>query len=137
MLRRLSELTGQSQSALIFELLDGAEPVLARVIRLLEAATIAKDELRGKLSQEMHSAQERIEHQLAISLDAVGQDDVGELLAEADGPRRRRRKGSAGGRSGDAAGHAERPQAAPTPMSNRGVRSLTNPTKVVSLRRGK
>jgi hypothetical protein len=137
MLRRLSELTGQSQSALIFELLDGAEPVLARVIRLLEAATVAKDELRGKLSQEMHSAQERIEHQLAISLDAVGEHDVGELLADAEGPRRRRRKGSGAARSSDAAGHADRPQADPTPMSNRGVRSLTYPTKVVSLRRGK
>ena len=137
MLRRLSELTGQSQSALIFELLDGAEPVLARVIRLLEAATIAKDELRGRLSQEMHTAQERIEHQLAISLDTIGETDVGELLADADGPKRRRRKGAiTAGRSSDAA-HAERPEAAPTPMSNRGVRSLTNATKVVNLRRTK
>ena len=137
LLHRLSELTGQSQSALIFELLDGAEPVLARVIRLLEAATIAKDELRGRLSQEMHTAQERIEHQLAISLDTIGETDVGELLADADGPKRRRRKGAiAAGRSSDAA-HAERPEAAPTPMSNRGVRSLTNATKVVNLRRSK
>ena len=45
--RRLSELTGQSQSSIIAELLSGSEPVLERMIRVLEAAEAAKGELRG------------------------------------------------------------------------------------------
>jgi hypothetical protein len=135
LLRRLSELTGQSQSALIFELLDGAEPVLARVIRLLEAATLAKDEMRGQLAQEMQGAQERIEQQLALSLDAIGEDDVGELLNEqVEGPRRRRRKSS---RGAPLAGGTGGLSAEPTPLSNRGVRSLTNNGKVHNLRQAK
>ena len=137
MLRRLSELTGQSQSKLIFELLDGAEPVLSRVIRILEAAEAAQGDLRGHLTQGMLDAQERIEQQLALTLDKLGEDDVPDLLAT-EGPQHRRRKRSlqaAGGapRSGDAG----RPEGAPTPMSNRGVRSLTSTTKVANLRRAK
>jgi hypothetical protein len=134
LLRRLSELTGQSQSALIFELLDGAEPVLSRVIRLLEAATLAKEEMRGKLAHEMQGAQERIEHQLALSLDAIGEDDVGELLQDVDGPRRRRRKAA---RGAPLAGVPGGLPAEPTPLSNRGVRSLTNTGKVHTLRQAK
>ena len=37
-LRRLSELTGNSQSALIAELLEGSEPIFTRMIQVLEAA---------------------------------------------------------------------------------------------------
>jgi hypothetical protein len=135
LLQRLSELTGQSQSALIFELLDGAEPVLSRVIRLLEAATMAKEEMRGKLSQEMQGAQERIEQQLALSLDAIGEGDVGELLTEhVEGPRRRRRKAARGAPPAGVPGGLP---AEPTPLSNRGVRSLTNNGKVHTLRQAK
>jgi hypothetical protein len=133
LLRRLSELTGQSQSALIFELLDGAEPVLTRVIRLLEAATLAKDEMRGKLAQEMQGAQERIEQQLALSLDAIGETDVGELLNDqVDGPRRRRRKVARGAPLAGVPGDV-RPES--TPLSNRGVRSLTSNGKVLTITR--
>ena len=122
MLRRLSDLTGQSQSALIFELLDGAEPVLARVIRLLETADLAKHELKGQLARDMSDAQERIEHQLGLTLIGLGEDegDVRALWsAEEEGPVRRRR----GGRQAIAAAAAP---PIPTPISNRGVRSLTN-----------
>lgn len=125
MLRRLSELTGQSQSALIFELLDGAEPVLSRVIRLLETADMAKHELKGHLSREMGDAQERIEHQLGLTLVGLGEEQ-GEVMAlwstEEEGPVRRRR----GARQAIAAPAAP---PVPTPISNRGVRSLTNDKK--------
>ena len=133
MLRRLSELTGQSQSALIFELLDGAEPVLSRVIRLLEAANQAKDEMRGRLAHEMRGAQERIEQQLALSLDAIGEGDAVQdalLPIDQEGPRRRRRKRADARSAPTVAGES-------TPLSNRGVRSLTNTGKVHTLRRAK
>lgn len=123
LLRRLSELTGQSQSALIFELLDGAEPILTRVIRLLESAELAKEELRGRLAQDMATAQERIERQLALTLDDLGETDVGELFnARSEGPVRRARRAALGADARPAA-------RASTPLSNRGVRSLTNTVK--------
>ena len=131
-LRRLSELTGNSMSSLIFELLDGADPVLTRVIRLLETAELAKGELHGRLARDMESAQERIEHQLGLTLDAFGDKEVvSDLVDQAEeGPARRRRKG------GQPSAHA-RPPAEPTPISNRGVRSLTNTVQIHSRRPAK
>ena len=56
-LRKLSELTGNSQSGLIGDLLEGSGPVFDRLIQVLEAAQTAKDSMRGKLTQEMGAAQ--------------------------------------------------------------------------------
>ena len=41
-LRKLSQLTGNSQSALIGELLEGSGPVFDRMIQVMEAAKTAK-----------------------------------------------------------------------------------------------
>lgn len=127
LLRRLSELTGQSQSALIFELLDGAEPVLTRVIRLLEKAELAKEELHGHLARDMAGAQQRIERQLALSLDDLGLASADQYLVpevDEDGPQRRARRVASGSR--------REPRAKPTPLSNRGVRSLTSTVEKTS-----
>lgn len=129
-LRRLSELTGNSMSSLIFELLDGAEPVLTRVIRLLETAELAKEEMHGRLARDMETAQQRIEHQLGLTLDAFGDDQVvGDLvdLAEQEPARRRRKRDRTESSTGA--------PAEPTPLSNRGVRSLTNTVQIHSTRR--
>ena len=130
-LKRLSELTGNSMSALIFELLDGAEPVLDRVVRLLETAELAKEQMHGQLARDMETAQERIEHQFGLTLNAFGDEDVVADLDQSDfdeGPARRGRKG----------GRLVRPPASSaeaTPLSNRGVRSLTNTVNTSSKRR--
>lgn len=128
-LRRLSELTGNSMSSLIFELLDGAEPVLTRVIRLLETAELAKEEMQGRLARDMETAQERIEHQLGLTLEEFGDDQVQADLADAGeiGPARRRRKGGK-------PKAASAPPTELTPLSNRGVRSLTTPVQIHSRR---
>ena len=47
-LRRLSELTGNSQSGLIAELLEGSGPVFDRMIKVMEAAKTAKEAMRGR-----------------------------------------------------------------------------------------
>lgn len=129
-LRRLSELTGNSMSSLIFELLDGAEPVLTRVIRLLETAELAKEEMHGRLARDMESAQARIEHQLGLTLEHFGDEELGaDLVDQAEqGPARRRRKRGRTESSTLAA-------AEPTPLSNRGVRSLTDTVQNHSTRR--
>jgi hypothetical protein len=134
LLRRLSELTGQSQSALIFELLDGAEPVLTRVIRLLEASNDAKAQLHGRLAGQMASAQKRIEHQLAITLDDLGEEDVPWLLEDAEAVHHRSAgaPGAAVGKLVAARRRARRSgnEGTQPPSSNRGVRSLTKQKKV-------
>ena len=99
--RRLSELTGQSQSSIISELLAGSEPVLERMIRVLEAAEAAKGAIRGRVARGLDDAQQQLEGVLDI---ACGGFDsaLQELESFAQ--------------NAPAAG-------ALTPLSNRGVRS--------------
>ena len=146
-LRRLSELTGNSQSALVGELLDGAGPTLERVIKVLEIAQTAKDSIKGKLAAEMDAAQAKVEAQLGLALDAY-EDMATPLLdiAEAIDRRSRRRpqgqalagrEAGAGSAEKGAPPRGERASArtAPTPLSNRGVRSdLTTGGKQATMR---
>lgn len=116
-IRRLSELTGTSQSALIAEMLTSASHVFDRLILVLEAAERARDELRERFADDAAAAQTKIEASLGLLLE--GFDEwTGNLLEEAEAVTRRRRpRGASGARaSGGADG-------APTPLSNRGVRS--------------
>ena len=65
--RRLSDLTGQSQSSIISELLAGSEPVLERMIRVLEAAGAAKGAIRGRGARGLDDAQQQLEGVLDIA----------------------------------------------------------------------
>lgn len=125
-LRRLSELTGNSQSALIAELLDGSTAVFDRLIRVLEAAELAKDSIRGSVGKDLDQAQTRIEGQLGLMLEDFDQGtapllDLAETIA-----RRGRKTVSAAARDGGQAERRTPARAAArlgTPLSNRGVRS--------------
>lgn len=78
-LRKLSELTGNSQSALIGDLLEGTGPVFDRMIQVLEAAKTAKESMRGKLADDMEHAQSKMEGALGLVLE--GFDEItGSLL---------------------------------------------------------
>lgn len=101
--RRLSELTGQSQSSIIAELLAGSEPVLARMIQVLEAAEAAKGAIRGRVARGLDDVQQQLEGVLGIA--CGGFDQVLRDLENVP----------AGG--------------APTPLSNRGVRNSSRPLK--------
>lgn len=70
-LRRMSELTGNSQAALVSELLEGNSAVFDRLIRLLEAARDAKGEMVAQFVEDMNAAQSKIEQQLNLSLEAL------------------------------------------------------------------
>lgn len=127
-LRTMSELTGNSQSSLISELLDGSAPVFDRMIAVLTAAKAAKASLRGQLSADMAKAQTRVEKHLGIVLgefDAATQP----LLDGFEDVQRRARRGSKGAASADT---GALPGAKPTPLSNRGVRSLTKHRKNIA-----
>lgn len=116
-LKRLSVLTKNSQSAIIGELLSDSLPVFERMVEVLGAA----EQLRARgiqagqeITEALHTAQTRIETQLGFALDVI---DVGNrpLLEAAE--KVQRRGAAAGKRSAAAA-----PRSGATPMSNRGVR---------------
>lgn len=134
-LRRLSELTGNSQSAVISEILEGSEQVFAKIIRVLEAAEKAKAEVKGRAAANLEEAQGRMEAQLQL---VMGEFDeyTGSLLAEVEEVSRRSRK--AASTDGQA---KRRTSAAPgalpsTPPSNRGVRNDPRATKKPARTRG-
>jgi hypothetical protein len=125
-LREVSRLTGNSQSALIGEILEQAEPVFSRLIVVLTAAESARQELREKTAADMERAQARVEQQLGIALEEF---DVasGHLLDDVEAVRRRARRRRAGALAdtrGDGA-----PAGVTTPPSNRGVRSSDKTSK--------
>lgn len=132
-LRKLSELTGNSQSALIGDLLDGTGPVFDRLIQVLEAAKTAKQSMKGKLAEDMEQAQGKMENALGIVMEGFDQL-TGSLLDEAEAVTRRAR------RRGGPASVARAPLAAlseaqPTPISNRGVRLDPIATKTIAQNR--
>lgn len=133
-LKRLSEVTGNSQSKLIAELLEGSVPVFERVIATIEAAKSATAEIRGKLAVDMEQAQGRVEKQLGLVLDEFD-GATAPLLAGVEAIKRRARKTRSGTQDvalapvRSPAGRRKAPEV--TPPSNRGVRSTANPRKTI------
>ena len=68
-LRRMSELTKNSQSAIVGELLTSAEPVFDRMVRIMEAAVRAKEGAQGTVLKGLEQAHAVMERQLGL-LDA-------------------------------------------------------------------
>jgi hypothetical protein len=124
--RQLSQLTGNSQSALIGDLLEGSEPVIARVIQVLEAAQVAKQSLRGRLADDMDKAQAQVEGALGIAMEGFN-EITGALLKDAEAVTQRGRHRGEPASGGD--GHFVAPL---TPISNRGVRLDPTATKVIA-----
>ena len=113
-LRRLSELTGNSQSALIGELLAESQPLFERMAVVLEAAAKIKDRANEDIREGLERAQANLEGQLGLVLDDF--DVASRPILEAAEAISRRGVKAGGKRSAPAA-----PLRAPTPMSNRGV----------------
>ena len=128
--QRLSELTGHSQSRLVFELLDGVQQPLMRVLRLLETADEAKLNLSGSLAASLEEAQDRVERQLGLVLSDLGEPEyITDSMFTERVPFRSRPKAAPGKRS-----RPEQPlETVPKPpSSNRGVRYLTNAKKTTT-----
>ncbi len=117
-LRRLSELTGTSQSALITSMLEGSDRFLWRLITTLEAAEEARERIPGHVTNLMAEAQGVIEAKFGLveSLDRV-QEGTGNLRSLKAAKR------------GPAPGGVGRPSATSPTLSNRGVRSNTKQAK--------
>jgi hypothetical protein len=112
-LRRLSQLTGNSQSGLVAELLLESMPVFERMGQVLEAAEKLKAEAdagKASIKEGLAHAQGKLERQLGLVLDTWDEGAKPILEAAERIDRRRGRLARTGRRA-----------AAPTPMSNRGV----------------
>ena len=128
-LRRISELTGNSQSKLISEMLEGSTQVFARLIQVLEAAEQAKGALKGKTAQDIGDAQARIEKQLGLVFEEFDTLTL-PLLKEAESITRRARKRTGGAPlAGMHPGAAAPSPALVTPPSNRGGQVYRQPEK--------
>jgi len=98
------------------------------MIQVLKAAKTAKEAMKGKLVADMEDAQSRMEGALGIAME--GFDLFTEsLLDEAEAVTRRARRGPA------VRGVPARGAAAPTPISNRGVRLDPKATKEIAQER--
>ncbi len=105
-LRELSDVAGNSQSALIAELLEEAVPVFERMIKVLRVAHQARASIRTDIAAELDAAHAHIESQLGLVMDGM-EEAEGRLLETAERITRRRGRDS-------------------TPISNRGGRSSHN-----------
>ena len=96
-LSRLNEITGQSKSSIIAEVLQGTQPVMERMIQVLEAADKAKNALRKEVSEGFEEAETALNHQLGLTMDMF-QKASGDLIENMETiSRRGAKKGSAGG----------------------------------------
>ena len=122
-LKRISELTGNSQSSLVSELLEQSHEVFSRLLVVLEAAEqarlsaeAAQRSIRKDSMRNLDDAQRLIEQQVGIVLDLFD-GGTAPLLKDLEKVNRR------GGRKVGERQHRTRSDGLATPLSNRGVRS--------------
>lgn len=126
-LRRMSALTGSSQSQMVSEILTQSSEVFERMICVLEAAEVAKQAAREETALRLDRAQAKVEKQLGLMLGTM--DDMSRpLLEHAEKIRRRKARPTTGVRDGSPRAHTAAGALA-TPPSNRGVRSDPKTTK--------
>ena len=139
-LKRISELTGNSQSAMVSEVLQQAVPVFDRLIKVLEAAELAKQSavaaqrsVKVQSIGNLDAAQRRIERQMGLVLEDFD-ESTAPLLAELEEVQRRGRK--AGGGGAVSITRRTRSGGVSTPLSNRGVRSTQKHDKTIAQNKG-
>lgn len=103
-LREMSGLVGNSQSAIVGELLETSLPVFERVVKALQAAQNIRDTAKDEIAAGLGRAQAKVEAQLPLIMGDMD-EALRPLLEEAEKVKRR------GARSGDARSAA--PERAP------------------------
>ena len=106
-------------SSLVSGLLDESVPVFTRMIRVLDAAQQIQIEGKQAMSSALANAQDKVEAQLGLVLDAFD-EGARPILVEAEKVHRR-------GANRDPAGSRLEPPEDSTPISNRGSGLPTHP----------
>jgi hypothetical protein len=120
-LRRLSELTRESQSAIVSDLLSQSSPAFAKIITVLEAAQSASASMKASTAARLDEAQSKIEEQLGLVMGTL--EEVSRpLLDQAEKVSRRSRQpgGRAKAKLASPPGGRVVPMSV-SPISNRGV----------------
>lgn len=128
-LRELSSLAGNSQSAIVAELLETSQPVFEKMVLVMRASAKVQDAAKRDMADGLERAQGRLEQQLGLISDEFDQVMRPVLDAAEHVDRRAGREATA--RSAGGTRHGLR--AGGTPLSNRGVRltlkKAKSPTK--------
>ena len=130
-IRRLSEATGNSMSALISEFLEPNEAVFERMVTIIEAAATARDEVKNKIAANMASIQTDIESKLGLSLDLF-ENATADLLTDAEVVPRRRRARVRDAEARESGASPERSSPALTGGSGRPRKAETSAPKTAS-----
>lgn len=121
-IRRLSELTGQSKSSLIGELLEQAQPVLERMGTIIAAAQTATQEAKERMAANLDEAQSKLEVHLGLVQDLF-EEHTADLIGDIEQVGRRKAKGATGGRTDGRAAPARPPARSPSSVApSRGSR---------------
>lgn len=87
-LSRLSDLTGQSKSSFIAELLESSMPVFERMATVIEAAKQAKDTLKAQTVKDMEAAEAKLHEIMGVTMDIFDESTL-PILQEAERIQRR------------------------------------------------
>lgn len=129
-LKRLSDVSGQSKSSIIAELLEQSEPVFARMATILETAKTATQEAKERMAANLEEAHARLVEQAGVVGDLF-EEQTADLVDELESIGRRKGRGAGArpataqrGRTGSGTlGQAMREasaQALDTPLVTRG-----------------
>lgn len=122
---RLAAFQRCSKSSVLRELLESAEPTLARVVVLMEAASKASSSVHVDLARSLQRSQDAAEDVLAGALMRIDRAQT-DLVIQAQAVQGRR-PGRAGSRHVQGGGAVSNP-----PSSNRGVKSVRTANKAAT-----
>ena len=100
-LKRMSQLTGNSQSAIVSDLLLSSREVFARVVTVLEAAEVVKGTVNQEIKEGLDRAQAKLEQQLGLALETMDEatQPIVEPPKKASGTKKAGGVGARGGRT--------------------------------------
>jgi predicted DNA-binding protein len=130
-LKRLSSLTGNSQSSMVGEILNDSFPVFERMVQVLSAAEKMRAgamKSHEEIGRGLKLAHGRIERQLGLSLVDLEESFL-PILEAAEEVDRRATSGGASGEQGETVAPPGGARRGSTPISNRGVRSTPEAKK--------
>lgn len=130
-LKRLSSLTGNSQSSMVSDILTESLPVFENMVQVLVAAEKVRSEAlksQQQIARGLKLAQGRIERQLGLSMMDLEESFQPILDAAAEADRRAELDGDSGPLYSTGS-PAEAARRVSTPISNRGVRSTPEATE--------
>jgi hypothetical protein len=107
LLKRLSQLTRNSQSSIVGELLEAAAPVFSKTVEVLQAAQEAQGSANLRVRENLEAAQDLVHRQMGLVLDDMDTRSA-DLVEGLEAIARRKRPGRSAQRSASA------------PRSNRG-----------------